>query len=849
MNSITLLVESIVTNAQTTPNQVAINAGAKEISYVQLLNLATAIATKVPVQTVKRPLVVISNDNILVVAAVLAAWKRHQEITILDPHYPTERLNNLIATIKPEFILTDPSAQSITSKLEAGPTQILDLDALNSAGTLDATWVTSRQVAKSIAVWIFTSGSTGEPKGVGLSHVTLANSAQTAREMFNLTATDRVASFLIPGFSAGLEVIFATLSAGATLLLQDPRAGDFSIFWDRVRGFEATTLHLTPPLLKKVPSHQSAPNYSIRLVSSCGEAVLGQNVAQALAVLPRAEFVNYIGSSETGQIAVKRIAAGSEINSEYVIAGSIVKNKQAQILNEDGQEVAPGEVGHLVITSDYLFTRYFHEEPMLGADLEPGKEHRPSQFITADLASFNDDGELCLHGRKSQVVKVRGYLVELNEIKKTLELHPQIADAAVAHDEATGSIHAFLVPQVAQVLDLESVKKDLAQKLPTWMWPQNYQQLQSLPVTERGKVNLNALQKLISQSPAPVASENRWTKIVQDIWAHVLGVSITHANPSFFELGGDSLAIEECISILQSSYGLALSSLDLALHPYLSEFAQLLEQKSSAKKGKSSRSGTNLLPFKYEQNTRVVVCISGAGGHAVGFVSLAEELQSKSEEVDVLALQVQGLENRAFPDWSIRSCAKRYAILLQKMYPTTNVELSLVGHSMGGFVAIELANLLKKTASRFQVSQLTILDSVLPSQPAAPDLLGTETAQDSGLSGQSAGQLWKTRWLLLGAGILNYRPALRKEVFFQHGLRLVQHWKAQPWGGPTSIFLISANNATKAMWSELTPNVERFEKMATDHLGMLRKPVVRVVAQQILATLSSTQNGVDSFTD
>lgn len=856
MNSTTLLVESIVTNAHTTPNQVAVDSGSKELSYAQLLNLAAAIANKVPAKTSKTPLVVISKDSAFVVAAVLASWRRGQEITILDPYYPTERLTGLIKTIKPDFILTDPSAQNITSKLDLQTTKLLDfgdlitLEAINSLDSIpNATWETFAPVANSIAVWIFTSGSTGEPKGVGLSHETLANSSQTAREMFRLTSADRVASFLIPGFSAGLEVIFATLSAGATLFLQDPRGGDFSIFWDRVLEFEATTLHLTPPLLKKVPSHQNAPNKNIRLVSTCGEAVLGQNVAQALAVLPAADFVNYIGSSETGQIAAKQITAGSKIDPGYVIAGSIVNNKQAQILNENGQEVAPGEVGHLAITSAYLFTRYFHEGPVPGAGLDSGKEQRLRQFVTADLASFNDNDELCLHGRKTQVVKVRGYLVELNEIKKTLELHPQIADAAVAHDEATGSIHAFVVPHGNQVLDLESVKADLAQKLPTWMWPQGYQQLQSLPVTERGKVDLNALQELIAQAPTPVASQSKWTKIVQDIWAHVLRVSITHGDPSFFELGGDSLAIEECITILQASYGLAVSSLDLALHPRLGEFAQFLEQKSSVNKDKTRHSGSILLPFKYEKNARVVVCISGAGGHAVGFVSLAEELQSRSGNIDVLALQVQGLENRAFPDWSIRACARRYAKVLQKMYPKPGVELSLVGHSMGGFVAIELANMLQEATSGLSVSQVTILDSVLPSQPATPDLFDATNTQVSHASGQSASQLWKTRWLLLGAGILNYKPAIRKEVFFQHGLRLVQHWKTQTWTGPTSIFLISANSATKEMWAELTPNIRCFEKVATDHLGVLRKPVAGVVAGQILATLSATQNGIDSLSE
>lgn len=753
---------------------------------------------------------------------VVAAKHRHrvtslEQARVLDPESLTELPGSLSAeSRRPE---SNAVVHTVAAGVASAPAVVRHPATLTDPPDIDSL------AAASI---VYTSGSTGQPKGVVLSHRTVVNGARLSREHFGLSSADRVLLVLPHGFAAGQEVIFMALLNGVTLCMIDPRTSGLREVLRQADIWKPTTIHLTPSLLRSVVGHtHSASTWShIRLFTTCGEPVHARDLEAARRVFLVADYVNYLGSSETGHLAFHHIAAGESCGSGVVPAGLPAASKQIRILTESGEPAAPGQVGRLEVNSHYLASGY-HSSPGSNFRTEP---NGTSTFRSGDLARIEANGTLSLLGRADAAIKVRGYLVEPAEIEGALTGLDEVVESVV-QAMVDGEGRQRLVAYVAvdphrRTPAVSALRRHLIELLPAWMVPSDFVIIDELPRNERGKVDRLALPSVETRSQR-VRPSTQWEVAVAEIWSRVLGADSVGADETFVGLGGDSLAVEEMLTLVDEELGRELTSLDLANAPSVGEFAELV----ATSRGPQEASISKLLAtFTATGTGTPIFCLAGAGGTALLFHQLAQEL---GEHHPVHALQMQGYENVALVDWSVQAVAKRYLKVINKLAPTGRI--ILIGHSLGGLVALEIAHRLRQQGR--PDPRLVILDTVLPPSTARDSGDPAPELRIPGMKGQTKLELWKTRFQLLGIGLYPYSGATRDSVFFQQGLRLTDRYRPVRWDGASLIILTAENIDSRSWWSQVVESSRPIIEFECNHVDILKTPYVKRVAATIKGCL------------
>ncbi|MGY1709468.1 alpha/beta fold hydrolase [Geodermatophilus sp. SYSU D00758] len=809
---------------------VAVEAVTGSLTYRDLVSRVHAMAAELAVDGARGPVGVLAEQGVDSVVAMLGVIASARPCVLLDGTQPVARLGQVVARAGVEVVIVD-DRYADTAAMLAGITVV---HPVGLGGPGAAAGPRPPVSLEDPATIVFTSGSTGEPKGVVLRHATMLSTALIGRERFALGPGDRVSLVLPQAFAAGQEVVVMALLNGATLCVQDPRSMARRDLVEWLLDTRVSTLHATPSLLRAVLSGLAPEELltGVRLVTTCGEKVFGSDAAAALDRLERdGRFVNWLGSSETGMLATYEIRKGDPIPRGLVPAGRPVPTREITVAGDDGAELGPGTVGTLVVTSAYLPGGYW-QDPALAGRFTPLDDGRV-QYRSGDRARIEADGTLTLLGRADDAAKIRGYLVEPADVEAAMRALPEVTDVVVrALSDGSGEqrLVAWVVPDPARrTPSAAALRSATGRALPDYMVPRDLVLLASLPRNERGKVDLRSLPEPPPR-PEPAAPATATERTIERIWAVVLRLDRVGRDESFTALGGDSLSVEEMLERVQAELGHMLTTAHLAEHPTLEQFAALVDRAAAA--GRLRRSD-GLVRLRPPGSLPPVFCFAGAGGAAAFFEALAAGL---GPERGVFAIQSHGFENRGLPDWTVGRAARRALRVIEQEYPKG--PLALVGHSLGGLVALRVSQLLG--ARGRAVSLLTLLDTFLP--PAAKPRGAPSTMGPVG-DPLPRREIWATRARVLGAGLLRYDNALRQEVFHQQGARVARFHRPTSWPGPALVYLSYENTDDPAWWGQLLPGELDVRRIGTDHLGLLRVPYVTEVAAAVRTRLDAVQGG------
>jgi benzoate-CoA ligase family protein len=342
-----------------------------------------------------------------------------------------------------------------------------------------------------VAIWKFTTGSTGLPKAaVHPQHSPLLSFDWYARGVLDLREDDVVLPIpkLFFGYARDLTALFP-FGVGAAGIVFPERTTPERVF-ELVARHRPSILVQVPTMMAAMIGHPDAPRQDLsclRLCTSAGEA-LPRELYERWRATFGVEVLDGIGSSEAYHIYISnrpgRVRPGS--------VGEVVPGYRAHVLDEDGQEVADGEVGTLWIEGDTAALLYWNEH-------EKTKRTFSGDLVnTGDLFLRDPDGFFWFRGRGDELIKVGGIWVAPSEIEHCLIAHPDVVECAVIGYEQDGltltRAHVVLRTGVAGSGELATVLQDhVREHLSPHKYPRDVRFVAELPKTPSGKIDRRAL--------------------------------------------------------------------------------------------------------------------------------------------------------------------------------------------------------------------------------------------------------------------------------------------------------------------------------------------------------------------
>jgi acyl-coenzyme A synthetase/AMP-(fatty) acid ligase/acyl carrier protein len=277
------------------------------------------------------------------------------------------------------------------------------------------------------------------------------------------------------------------------------------------------------------------------------------------------------------------------LESVNVPVGRPIPDTDVLIVDENNQPLRPGEIGEIVILSQWLARGYLNAErisdgPFCSFDHE-GKRRRA--YRTGDLGRLLSDGNVELMGRKDRQVKIRGYRIELSEIESILSAHPGITDVAAvatngADPDSLALISCFFTTESSDVTEKEVKGFAKERMLPQVLSLTRFRRTERLPLMANGKVDRIKLQSLIYADDEPVtepfSGELNVTERISAMWEELLALEDINLEANFFELGGDSITAIRLLRRLREELHPELKLDDVYACPSISQLANRVEQ-------------------------------------------------------------------------------------------------------------------------------------------------------------------------------------------------------------------------------------------------------------------------------
>ncbi|HUC22350.1 MAG TPA: condensation domain-containing protein [Streptosporangiaceae bacterium] len=586
------LLEQVRAAGGRTPDSVAAEDASRVLSYRELLQIVDGIAAALSAAAVRAGdvVAVLAQRTAELPAVLLGVLSTGARWAVVDCELPDAAIDRRLAAIKPRALVRCSGGDAVPLALgRAVPV----IDAADVVGTA-ARRLKPDVPAAERGYLSFTSGTTGEPKAIDAAEAPLVHFLNWYRVIFGLNGDDRFA--LLGGLAHDplLRDMFTPLTCGGRLLV--PAAG---LLRDPVRlltwlaGQKITVAHVTPQLVRMMAAAaSSAPTLeSLRLVAAGGDQLTEGDAAALCMFAPHARLLNFYGTTETPQAqAYHEIRTAnrtldrdalSALRSVPVPVGVGIDGAQLLVMSICGQPAAVGELGEVVIRSRYLSNGYVGQPSNGGRFAELAGAGEGRVYRTGDLGRYGPAGTVTLSGRFDDQVKVRGYRVELGEVESVLCSHPDVASAAVRlfeHGDAS-ALHAYVVSTKGAVSE-SGLIQHARSRLPAYAVPSRVTLLAALPLTAAGKVDRRALTMPGQASYARAASSDTPSgdleRLVLSVWCEVLGVAGIGRDDSFFEIGGNSMAIIEVQARLKQALNRPVLVVDLFRFPTIRSLAGYL---------------------------------------------------------------------------------------------------------------------------------------------------------------------------------------------------------------------------------------------------------------------------------
>ncbi|WP_209329030.1 polyketide synthase [Lunatimonas salinarum] len=560
----------------------------ESLTYQQLDEKANGLGAEILVRYPHESLIGISTTRHLdLLVGILAILKAGKAYVPLDPNYPRARIEQILGNSNLKAVVCLEEEFSFFRALGC-ETIALNGDSFPS--------YTKPFVAFSQpdACILYTSGSTGTPKGVCVPHAGLVNFLEHHIKTSEARAGSKTAQFCHIGFDVSMDEIFVPLVTGGTVYLLDNELRlDSKALLDYIVQEEINRLYL--PFVELQYFAEEAVRSSIfpaslTEITTAGETLkITPPIRTLFSQLDGCRFNNKYGPTETCiYVTGYQLPSDPSTWEELPCIGKPFAGVKIHILDEHLKEVPFGHTGEICVSGVSVANGYLHNPELTAVSFLPWADGdtKTKLYRTGDLGRWLEDGNIQFEGRRDQQVKIRGNRIEISEIEIALMQMPSVSQAVVvAREEVVGNkyLAAYIVMEAGE-MEIEALQAYLQDRLPVYMIPSFFIQMEELPKTSSGKVDRKLLPVPIQKRPAlKTLFRNPATvleKQLAEIVRTVLGFDQIGADDHFFELGGNSLLAQKVVAEIFHQLGRRLPIARLYQSPTVGGMAAFFEPRS-----------------------------------------------------------------------------------------------------------------------------------------------------------------------------------------------------------------------------------------------------------------------------
>jgi amino acid adenylation domain-containing protein len=580
--------ECVERQAAKTPGKKAIiykgkyPGGMPELTYSQLDKRAGQWARELRHRgvTAGRVVGLMVEDTFLMAVGLLAILKAGGAYLPLDTEYPPERIRFMLKDTGVQWVLTQ-------SSLDVPGENHLFLFIDGEPPTTEETAPDGPVTASSDPAYlIYTSGTTGQPRGVVVEHGSVVDKLLARKRSYGLDGGDVALQLFSHSFDGFVTSFFTPLASGAAVVLLG--TGDIRAI-NKIKKTlareQVTHFICIPVLFRVILEHLTPGEFShlkLRVVTLAGDKLAAPLLELTRTRAPHLEIAHEYGVTEASVVST---LYRHQEREDQVRLGKPLGDTRLYILDPWGKLQPIGIPGELCIAGG--LARGYLNRPELTAERfclrRPGGlfSRKPPPWTprksvllyrSGDLVRWHPDGNLEFLGRLDHQVKVRGNRIELGEIESQLQGHESVKEAVVTAWGEPASLCAYWVAAGSgEVPDISQLRAFLARRIPSYMVPSQFIQLDKLPLTAAGKIHRQALPTPDSSRPPLEANyvvpETSMQKTIAAAWQEVLGLEQVGIYDNFFDIGGNSMDIITLGSRLEEIFGKEIPVVTIFRYP------------------------------------------------------------------------------------------------------------------------------------------------------------------------------------------------------------------------------------------------------------------------------------------
>ncbi len=515
----------------------------------------------------------------LMLVSVIAVWKAGGAYIPIDTAYPNDRISDIMSDSGAKLLIVN----SIDAEqLDISEDKIIDLSKIDDYIRDKAeTNIDKKTDMSSLAYAIYTSGSTGKPKGAMVEHCGMMNHMQAKIDIMKLDSNSVISQNASHCFDISVWQFFCALALGGkTVIIPNETVLNSNQFISVIENQQVDILEVVPSYLLELfeilRENKECFN-RLKYLMITGEELKKKLVETWFSIYPHIPIINAYGPTEASDDITHYVMKGIP-EGEKISIGKPIQNLKITIVTEEMKLCPIGIYGELCVEGigvgrGYINRKELTEKHFCQSPFTPGER----MYKTGDLARWLPDGNIEFLGRMDSQVKVRGFRIELGEIEIKIQGYKDVNEAAVIvrkDNKGENCLCAYIKGE--KTLRMPELKEYLAKKLPYYMIPALFIEIDEMPLNANGKIDRKALlyiDGVTHTGTEYIEPQNELEKKLADMFCNILGLNQVGINDNFFELGGHSLKAMNLAAKINNEFNVEFPLGELFKSPTVGEMS------------------------------------------------------------------------------------------------------------------------------------------------------------------------------------------------------------------------------------------------------------------------------------